>query len=129
MNLTDLRKSNLVYQYNTTSNVYIVKVVYLYYTNMLHYTTNQKTKYIHQIQSYEDVNFIVIEQDLIANYSDSYFEEIPQSDGSILLRLVKIGSNKIEGLTSCSWPDHNGTTNTSPMRRLRLDERDFFTQV
>lgn len=55
---------------------------------------------IHQLQEDNGVTWIVIENDIVHDATNSYFEQIRQPDGSILLRFVDIFTdtkNKVTG--------------------------------
>lgn len=48
---------------------------------------------IHQIQEDEGINWIVIENNIVYNATNSYYEQIRQPNGDIYLRLVDIFKN------------------------------------
>ncbi len=48
----------------------------------------------HQLQENEGINGIVIDEDIVHDATNSYFEQIPQPNGDIYLRLVDIFSSK-----------------------------------
>jgi hypothetical protein len=54
----------------------------------------QKHNPIHQLQENQGVNWIVIENGIVHDATNSYFEQIRQSNGDIYLRLVDIYSSK-----------------------------------
>jgi hypothetical protein len=56
-------------------------------------SSNQLNNPIHQMQENYGVNWIVIDQDLVYDSTNSYFEQIRTKDG-ILLRLVDIFNSK-----------------------------------